>query len=175
MKSTNVFIVKNQDTSHNTALTSDIMNVMIMDISSWTALTKYPLQEHWHHITRHTETTATDWALNTTGKTEKEETDPDHNLGTAGIAALAIVTCTEAASDHNRIGTAAIEAAQDNPIQHTEDIVTDPAITYHTSHTTNHPHTAAHQVTAHRTAVDHIHAHPTGCPNIIQTKEDHTI
>ena len=36
---TNVFNAKNQDTSHDTALTSDVMNVMNMDISSWTALT----------------------------------------------------------------------------------------------------------------------------------------
>ena len=46
MKKTNASNIKNQDTSHNTALTSDVMNVMNMDILSWTALTEYPLQEH---------------------------------------------------------------------------------------------------------------------------------
>ena len=68
------FNAKNQDTSHDTALTSDVMNVMNMAISSWTALTEYPLQEHQHHTTRHTETATPDQALDTTGKTEKEET-----------------------------------------------------------------------------------------------------
>ena len=147
---------------HNAALTPNAMNVMNMDISSWTALTKYSLQEHWHHITRHTETTAPDQALGTTRKTEKEETDPDHSLGTAGITAPVIVTCTEAASDHNNgMDTATIEAAQDDPIQHTKDTVTDPTVTHHTGHTANHPQTAAHEVTTLRTAVNHIHTHPT--------------
>ena len=70
------------------------------------------------------------------------------------------MTCTEAAPDHNnRTGTAAIEAAQDNnPIWHTEDTVTDPAMTHHTGHTANHPHITAHQVTTHRIAVDHLHS-----------------
>ena len=45
------FNAKSQDTLHNTALTSDVMNVMNMDILSWTALIKYPLQEHQCHIT----------------------------------------------------------------------------------------------------------------------------
>ena len=93
---------------------------------------------------------------------EKEETGPDHSLGTADIAAPAIMTCTETAVDHsNRMGRATIEAAQDNPIQHTEGTVTNPAMTHQISHTTNHPHTVAHQVTVLRTAVDHIHIHPT--------------
>ena len=57
------------------------------------------------------------------------------------------MTCTEASPDHNNgTGTATIEAAQDDPIQHTKDTDPDPAITHYTSHTTNHPHTAAHQV-----------------------------
>ena len=78
------------------------------------------------------------------------------SLNTANIAAPAVVTCTAAAQDHdNGTGTAAIEVAQNDPIQHTNDIVTDPAMTYHTSHT------AAHQVTAYRSS------------NIIHTKEDH--
>ena len=71
------------------------------------------------------------------------------------------MTCTEAAPDHNNgIGTAALEAAQDNPIQHTEHTVADSAVTHHTGHSINHPHTTAHEVTTLRTAVDHIHAHP---------------
>ena len=65
---------------HDTALTSSVMNMMNMETLSWTALTEYPLQEHWHHTTRHTETATTDLALGTTGKTDKEETGPDHTL-----------------------------------------------------------------------------------------------
>ena len=68
------------------------------------------------------------------------------------------MTCTDAAPDHNnRLGTAALEAAQDDPIQHTEDKVTGPIMTHHTRNTAYHPQTAAHQVTTHRMAVDHIH------------------
>ena len=44
----------------------------------------------------------------------------------------------------NGTGTTTIKAAQDDPIQHTEDTVTDPTMTHHTGHTINHPHTAAH-------------------------------
>ena len=43
------------------------------------------------------------------------------------------------------------------------------------SHTTDHPHTAAHQVTALRTTVDHVQAHPTDQQNIIHTTEAHTV
>ena len=76
------------------------------------------------------------------------------------------MTCTEFAPDHgNGMGTATIEAAQDDPIQHTEDTATDPTMTHYTCHTANHPHTAAHQDTTLRTTVDHIHVHPTDCQN----------
>ena len=102
-----------------------------MDISSWTALTKYPCQEHQCHITRHTELSMPDQALDTTEKIEMEETGPDHSLDIADTTALAIMTCTAAAPDCNKgEGTATIETAQDNPIQHTEDTVTDPAMTH---------------------------------------------
>ena len=95
-----------------------------MYISSWTALTKYPLQEHQCHTTRHTEIATTDQAVNTTRKTKKEETGPDHSLDTANIAAPAIMTCTETAPDHNNgTGTAPIETTQDNSIQLIEDTV----------------------------------------------------
>ena len=63
------FNVKNQYTSHDTALISDVMNVMNMDISSWTALTECPFQEHWHHTTRHTEIATPDKALGTNWRT----------------------------------------------------------------------------------------------------------
>ena len=50
------------------------------------------------------------------------------------------MTCTKATPDCNgRTDTAITEAAQDDPIQHTEDAVTDPIMTHHISHTTNHP------------------------------------
>ena len=40
------------------------------------------------------------------------------------------MTCTEAASDHNKqTGTATLEATQGDPIQHTEATVTEPAMT----------------------------------------------
>ena len=74
------------------------------------------------------------------------------------------MTCTEAApNDNNRTGTAAIEAAQDNPSQHTMDTVTGPTMTHHTSHTANPPHTAAHQITTLRIAVDCTHNHLINC------------
>ena len=52
----NVFSGRNQDTLHDTGLTSDTMNEKNTDIWSWTALTEYLLQAHWHNITRCTET-----------------------------------------------------------------------------------------------------------------------
>ena len=131
MRKTNASNAKNQDISHTTALTSDVMNVMNTDTLSWTALTEYLLQEHWHHTTRHTEITTPQWASGTTRKIKKVETDPDDSLDTANTVALPIMTCIEAAPDHNKgIGTAAIEAAQDNPIQHTGDTVTGHAMTH---------------------------------------------
>ena len=133
---------------------------------------KYPLHEHCHHTTRHTEIATPDQALDTTGKTKKEETSPDHSLNTANIVVPAIRTCTEAASDHNNVtGTATIEAAQGNSIQHTEDTVTGPPVTHHTGHTTNPPHTTAHQATALWIVVDHTHDHLTNHQNIVHTKK----
>ena len=80
MRVTDVFNDKNEGTSHDTALTSDVINVMNLDILSWTALIKYPLLEHQYHITRHIETAIPDQALGTTEKIKKEETGPDPNL-----------------------------------------------------------------------------------------------
>ena len=72
------------------------------------------------------------------------------------------MSCAQATLAHNnRTGTATIEAAQDNPIQHTDNTVEDAAMTHHTSHTANPLHTTAHQATTVRTTVDHIHTHPT--------------
>ena len=80
------------------------------------------------------------------------------------------MTCTEAAPDQNNgTGTAAIGAAQDIPIQHTEYTVTGLAMTHHTSHTTNPPCTTACQATALRTAVDHTCNHPTNCLSMVHT------
>ena len=82
------------------------MNVINLDTSAWTVLTEYPLQVHWHHTTRHIEITTTDLAVGTTGKTEEEQTGPDHSLDTTHIVASATVTCTEAAPNHiNGTGT----------------------------------------------------------------------
>ena len=73
------------------------------------------------------------------------------------------------------MGTTAIEASQGNSIQHTKATVSEPTLTCLTDHTTDHPHTAAHQVTVLMTAVDHIHAHPTNHQNIFHTTEAHTV
>ena len=176
MRMTNVFNVKNQDTLHNTALILDVMNVMNTDILLWTALIKYPLQEHQHHITRHMEIATPDQALDTAKKIDKEETGPEHSLDIVDITGLAIMTCTEAAPDCNKgTDTAAIETAQGNPIQHNEATLAEPAVTHHTSHTADHSHTPVHQVTALRTTVDHIHAHPTDHQNIIHITEDRAL
>ena len=116
-------------------------HVMNMDILSLSALTEYPLQEHQHHTTRHTEIATPDWAQGITRKTEKEDISPDHSLNTANIIAPAIMTCTEAAPEcNNGTGTATMEAAQDDPIQHTRDTVAGYPMTHHTSHTTNPTH-----------------------------------
>ena len=133
---------------------------------------KYHLQGHQHNITRHTETTTPGQAVDTTEQLAKGETGPDHSLASADSAAPAIMTCTNATPDHNKgTDTATIEAAQGDPIQHTKATVTEPTMTHLTSHTADHPHTTAHQVTTLKTIVDHIHAHPTDCQNIIHTTE----
>ena len=86
------------------------------------------------------------------------------------------MTHTEATPDHTKgMGTDAIEAVQGDPIQHTEATGAEPTMTHHTGHTTDNPHTTAHMVTALRTAVGHIHIHPTDCQNIFQTTEDHAV
>ena len=119
---------------------------------------RIPLWGQHHHTTKHIEIATTDLALGTTGKTGKEETSPDHSLDTANIVAPAVMTYTEATPNHNnRTEEAAIEATQDDPIQHTEDTATVPTMAHHTSHITNPLHTAAHQVTGLRIIVCHIH------------------
>ena len=55
MRKTDASNAKNQDLSHATALMSGVMNVINMDISLWTVLTEYLLQEHQCHTSRHTE------------------------------------------------------------------------------------------------------------------------
>ena len=101
MRRTDVFNAKNQDTLHDTALASDVMIVMNMDILSWTALTKYPLQEHQCHITRHTGIDISDQALDTAEKIEKEKTDSDHSLDIADNTAPTLVTHTEVTPNHS--------------------------------------------------------------------------
>ena len=146
----------NQDTLHNTGLTPDAMSAKNTDIYSWTALTKFHLQTQQHSITRLTETATPGQALECTEKIKKEDTGPDHSLDIADITAPAAVTCTEAASNHNkRMDTATIKTAQGDPIQHKETTVTEPTMTHHTGHTADHP------VTTLRTTVDHIHTQPT--------------
>ena len=52
------------------------------------------------------------------------------------------MTCTVATPDHNSgTDTVITEPAQDDLIQHTEDTAADPAMTHHTGHTANLPHT----------------------------------
>ena len=86
------------------------------------------------------------------------------------------MACTEATPDHNKgMGTDTIEANQGSPIPHTEVTATEPTVTYHTSHTADNPHTAAHQVTTLWTAVGCIHSHPIDSQNIFHNPEDHTV
>ena len=159
--------------TRTTALTSYVMNT---DISSQTVLTEYLLQEHQCHTTRHTEIVTPDQAQGTTGKIEKVETDPDYSLDIADITAPAIMTCTEAVPHHNNgTGTGAIEAVQDDPIQHTGNTVTGHAMIHHTSHTTNPPHATAHQATTLRTTVDHINGLLTDCQNIVHAEKVHAV
>ena len=116
-----------------------------------------PAPHHKAHRNRKMIETETDKALDTTRKTKKEETSPNHSLDIADTTAPAIMTCTEAAPYHNNgTGSAAIEAAQDDPIQHTEDTVAGPTITHHIGHTANPPHTAAHQASTLR---EHSRSH----------------
>ena len=160
MRKTHASNAKNWDTSHNTALTSSVMNVMNLDPLSWTPPTEYPSQGHQHHTTRHAEIATTDQALGT--KTKKEETSPNHSVDTENFIAPAIMICTEATPNHNNgTGTATIEAAQDDPTQYTEDTAKGPTATHHTCHTAIPQHTLAHQATALRIAVDHTHNHLT--------------
>ena len=131
---------------------------------------------HQHSITRCTETTTPGQALDTTEKIEAGEIGPDHSLDRADTKALAIMTCTEAAPDHNKgMGTDDIEAAHVDPIQHTKATATEPTVTHHTGHTADNPHTAAHQVTTLRTTVGQGHVHPTDSQNIFHTTEDHAV
>ena len=147
------------------------MNVMNMDISSWTTLTEYHLQEHQHHTTKLIEITTPGQVQGITRKTEKEETGPDHSPDTANIIAPAILTCTESTPDHNNgTGTTAIELTQDDSIQHTGDTAAGHAMTHHTSHTANPLHTTAHQATTLRIPVDHTHDHLTDHQNIVHTQ-----
>ena len=86
------------------------------------------------------------------------------------------MTCTEATPDCNKgMHTATTEIAQGDPIHCTEATVAKPAMTHHTDHTADHPHTTAHQVTTLRIMVDHVHAHPTDHQHIIHTTEDHAV
>ena len=82
-----------------------------------------------------------------------------------------MITCTDPIPDHNNgTGTAAIEAAQDDPIQHTGNTGTGYALIHHMGDTANPPHTTAHQATPLRITVDHIHDLPTDCQNVMHTK-----
>ena len=176
MRGINVFNARNQDTSYDTALTSDAMNAKNTNIQSWTALTKYHFKACQHNITRCTETLTPGQALDTTEKIQEGETGTDHSLGIADITALAVMTCTEATPNHNKgMGTATIEAAQGNPIQHTEATIAEPTVTCLTGHTPDHWYTTAHQVTILRTTVDHVCTHPTDQQNIIPITEAHTV
>ena len=103
-KSIAVSCVKNQDISHDIALTLGAMNVSSMVISSWTVHTEYLLLEPWQHITNHTKVTMTDWVQGTTVKIETGKGNPDHSPTTKDITAWVIMICIGTALDHN-IGT----------------------------------------------------------------------
>ena len=71
--------VKNQDISHDIALTLGAMSVMNVVTLSWTVHTEYLLQELQQHITNHTSITTPDKVQGTTVKTETDEADQDHS------------------------------------------------------------------------------------------------
>ena len=142
-----------------------------MDCSNKIPPSSTPAQ---HHKTHKTATPGQ--APDTTKNIKTGETGPDHSIGKADIAAPAVVTCTEATPDHNKAtGTATIEAAQGNPIQHTKATAAEPTMIHHTGHITDHSHTAAPQVTNLRTTIDQIHTNHKDHQNISHTSDNHTV
>ena len=80
----------------------------------------------------------------------------------------------EAILDHD-IGITAIitGVAHNTQILHTGVIAIDPAMTLHTDHTANHPHTETHHTTPEIEAC-HIHIHPTNPDDDTTSQEHHS-
>ena len=108
------------------------------------------------------------YLLWTTGKTEKEETSPDHSLDTANIIAPAVMTCIDAAPYHND-GTGTTASSRQTNL----------AIWGHNQrshHDT--PHQSHHKSSTHCSSSgyhsqDHTHNYLTNHWSIVYTKMDH--
>ena len=72
--------VKNQDISHDIALTLGSTHVSYVVTSSWTIHTEYLLQDLRQLTTNNMEVTMPDQVWGTTMKIEKDKVDPDHIL-----------------------------------------------------------------------------------------------
>ena len=79
--------VRNQDISHEIALTLGAMSATNMVTLSWTAYTEYLLQEFQQHIKNHTRVTMLDQVQGTTMKIVTDEANPEHNFILGDIAA----------------------------------------------------------------------------------------
>ena len=156
MRMINVFNARNQDTLHDTVLTSGAMIAKNTDIVMDCPNTILPLAQYYQtHRNGHTRSSS----RHCQGDQERRDN--------------VIMTCTEAAPDDNKgTGRDAIGSAQGNPIQHTKATAAEPTVTHHNGYTAQNPCTAAHQVTTLRTAVGHIHVHPTDHQNMVHTTGD---
>ena len=92
-----------------------------------------------------------------TRKIKKDKISPDTSPTTEDITARITAIHTEATLDHNTwTDTVATEAAHDNFTQHIGDTATDPIVTHHISHITDHPHITALWDTDPKITVGHM-------------------
>ena len=140
------------------------MNAINMVMSSWTAHTRYLLQELQQLTTNLMGITMPDWVQDTIMKTETGKADPDHNPTTKDITAWAIAIHIEATPDHY-IGTGAITTgvAHDDLAQFTQATTTTIDLTtrHHTDHIAVLHNIKALQDTDPEIKEGHIHDHLT--------------
>ena len=138
------------------------MSVTNMGKLSWTAHTEYLLLEIQQHIRNHTRVTMPDQDEGITMKIEADKAIADYSLILGDITPSVIAIHIGSTLDCNiGIDAATTGAVHYNLTQPTEDTATDLAMTHHISHMTSHPNIKALQVIDPKTAVDHIHNHPT--------------
>ena len=107
-------------------------------------------------------------------KKETYEADADHNLLFKNITDKIIAILTEATQGHNTgIDAATTGAAHNNCTPPIEAAATDPAVTHHINHITDHPHIEVLQLINPENAVDHDHNHPTDLQGRTHTKQVH--